>query len=70
MSEEGTWISNTEINKIIEINSNVDLKINFTSVFLLSNFQNLVKSKISNCLFLIFYSFNRDRSDKIRNTLV
>ena len=70
MSEEGTWISNTEINKIIEINSNVDLKINFTSVFLLSNFQNLVKSKISNCLFLIFYSFNRDRSDKTRNTLV
>ena len=70
MSEEGTWISNTEINKIIEINSNVDLKINFTSVFLLSNFQNLVKSKIPNCLFLILYSFNRDRSDKTRNTLV
>ena len=70
MSEEGTWISNTEINKIIEINSNVDLKINFTSVFLLSNVQNLVKSKIPNCLFLILYSFNRDRSDKTRNTLV
>ena len=70
MSGEGTWISNTEINKIIEFNSNVDLKIDFTGVFSLSNFQNLVNSKISNCLFSIFNSFNRDRSDKIRNTLV
>lgn len=70
MSGEGTWISNTEINKIIEFNSNVDLKIDFTGVFSLSNFQNVVNSKISNCLFSIFNSFNRDRSDKIRNTLV
>lgn len=45
MSGEGTWISNTEINKIIEFNSNVDLKIDSTGVFSLSNFQNLVKSK-------------------------
>ena len=35
--------------------------MNFASVFPLNNFQNLTKSKISNCPFLVF---NTARSDK------